>query len=142
MVKRLRVFLDTNVIFSGLYSSSGAPNAILEAYLDKKVEIVISRQILEEIVVTISQKKPELLPTLYFFLEQAPFEIQSDIAIAEVNRWARIIDLPDAPILAAAIAAKPDYFVTGNTKHFSENVAKKARLKILTPSQFVKELER
>lgn len=140
MPKKLRVFLDTNVIFSAVYSSKGAPNAILEAYVEGKIEIVISRQVLEETILNIQRKKPDLLPNLYFFLQQAPFEIQPDPSVENVARWAKVINPPDAPILAAAIAAGPDFLVTGNTQHFTPEVAKKAKLRILTPAQFIQVL--
>jgi predicted nucleic acid-binding protein len=137
MPKKLLVFLDANVIFSALYSSKGAPNAILEAYVEGKIEVVISHQVIEETILNIQRKKPDLLPNLYFFLQQAPFEIQPDPSVEDIARWAKVINPPDAPILAAAIAAGPGFLVTGNTQHFTLEVAKKAKLRILTPAQFI-----
>jgi len=137
MPKKFRVFLDANVIFSALYSSKGAPNAILEAYVEGKIEVVISHQVLAETILNIQRKKPDLLPNLYFFLQQAPFEIQPDPSVEDIARWAKVINPPDTPILAAAIAAGPDFLVTGNTQHFTPEVAKKAKLRILTPAQFI-----
>ncbi len=140
MPKKPRIFLDANVIFSALYSLKGAPNAILEAYLDGRLGVVVSRQVLEEIISNIHKKRPDLLPRLYFFLEQAPFEIQPDPSVEEVAQWAKVINPPDAPILAAAIAAGSDFLVTGNTTHFTPEVARKAKLCILTPAQFIQHL--
>jgi len=140
MPPRRRIFLDANVIFAGLYSTRGAPNAILKAHIDGLVAAVVSRQVIEETVANIRNKQPHLVPILYFLLQNAPFEIQPDPTADEVQRWAGIIHPTDAPVLAAAIAAQPDALVTGNTRHFTPEVAKKAHLRILTPAQFVEEI--
>ncbi len=137
MTRRPRIFLDTNVLFSALHSSVGAPNAILEAYLRGQIEVVISRQVLEELIRTIHQKRPQLIARLYFLLQEAPFEVQPDTAPDEVTRWEQVIHPPDAPILAAAIAARPDFLVTGNTRHFTSVVAALAGLAIVSPSEFI-----
>jgi putative PIN family toxin of toxin-antitoxin system len=137
MTRRRRVFLDTNVLFSALYSSVGAPNAILEAYLRGQIEVVVSRQVLEELVRTVHQKRPQLVTRLYFFLQQAPFEVQPDPAPDEVTRWEQVIHSADAPILAAAIAARPDFLITGNRRHFTSEVATLSGLRIVSPSEFM-----
>ena len=137
MTRRRRVFLDTNVLFSALHSSVGAPNAILEAYLRGQIEVVVSRQVLEELIRTIHQKRPQLITRLYFFLQEAPFEVQPDPTSDEVARWEQVIHPPDAPILAAAIAARPDFLITGNRRHFTSEVAALAGLAIVSPTEFV-----
>jgi uncharacterized protein len=137
MSRRYRVFLDTNVLFSALHSSVGAPNAIVEAYLRGQIEVVVSRQVLEELIRTIHQKRPQLITRLYFFLQEAPFEVQPDPALDVVSRWEQVIHPPDAPILAAAIAARPDFLITGNRRHFTSEVAALAGLAIVSPAEFV-----
>src|SRR6266540_2288592 len=55
-----RPFVDTNVLYSGLYSSRGAPAELLKRHADGKLTIVISRQVLEELVRTVRNKAPQL----------------------------------------------------------------------------------
>ena len=43
----MRVVLDTNVLVSGVFFS-GLPRRILEAWRDRRVELVVSLEILEE----------------------------------------------------------------------------------------------
>jgi len=135
---KLRVFLDSNVIFSGLHSSSGAPGAILEYFTEGKLEVVISQQVLEEVVRTVKEKLPEALPTLRRLLMSAPPEVSNDPAIEEVTPWARLMNTEDAAILAAAIAAQPDCLITGD-KHFLGNpvISEKSGLHIVSPAQFL-----
>ncbi len=43
----------------------------------------------------------------------------------------------DIPVLAAAIRAKPNWFITDNIAHFNYDVAKATGLIIVTPKQFL-----
>jgi len=138
----LRVFLDTNVIFSGLYSSQGAPGAILRHFVEGRIQVVVSQQVLEEVIRTLKEKLPEALPALKRLLVNAPPEVGADPSPEAITQWTKELHLADAAILAAAIAAKPDYFVTGDN-HFLGNQAIKetASLNIVTPARFLKLLE-
>ena len=43
----------------------------------------------------------------------------------------------DAPILAAAIKAKPDWLLTDNATHFNQAVSRKTGLQIATPRELL-----
>jgi putative PIN family toxin of toxin-antitoxin system len=135
---RPRIFLDSNVLFSALYSSSGAPHAILSHIINGRLKLVISEQVLEEIVRTIKGKLPEALADLRKLLVSSPLEITEDRGLEAVAPWAEIVDIGDAGILAAAVEAQPDYLITGD-RHFFKNpgIADKSGLKIITPAQFL-----
>jgi predicted nucleic acid-binding protein len=75
---KLRVFLDSNVIFSGLYSAEGAPGIILERLIEGELKGVISQQVLDEVVRAIKLKLPEALPALRKLLMSLPLEIRPD----------------------------------------------------------------
>lgn len=137
MERRARVFLDSNVIFSGLRSKGGPPGQILEMQARREIIVVVSRLVLEEVVRTIKEKLPEALPSLSHFLASALPEVVADPSLEEVRHWEEIINSLDAPVLAAAIQARPDHVITGNIRHFTIEVAERSGLSILTPSQFV-----
>jgi len=42
----------------------------------------------------------------------------------------------DVPVLLSAIASRPDWFITHNTKHFTPAVARRTGLRIATPVEF------
>lgn len=137
-----RVFLDSNIIFSGLYSPKGAPGIILEHFIKGDISMVVSQQVLEEVIRTIKEKLPDALPASRRLLVSIPLEVRADPEPGEIKRWARKIPVADAAILAAAVAAQPDYLVTGDN-HFIENpgIAKEASLHIVNTAQFLKFLE-
>jgi putative PIN family toxin of toxin-antitoxin system len=138
--RKPRPFFDTNVVFSGLYSSRGAPAELLRRHVDGTITIVISRQVLEELVRTVNNKAPRVTSMLHKFLASSPPELTADPSDAHVKRVSAFINTTDAPILAAALASRADCLVTGNSRHFTDEVARRARIAILTPAAYLAEL--
>ncbi len=108
--KVMRVFLDGNVVFSGLYSSQGPSGLIVQRQVEGSLAAIISRQVLHEVVRTVTERLPRALPALKTFLESAPPEICADARPAEAARWIEFLHAEEAAILAAAVGARPDYF--------------------------------
>ena len=139
---KTRVFLDSNVIFSGLYSPEGAPGIILEHFVRGSISVVVSRQVLEEVIRTFKEKLPDSLPALRRLLVNTPPEVAAAPELPDIKRWTKKLHLGDAAILAAAITAQPDYFITGD-RHFVENLdAKEKGLTIVMPAELLKIMNR
>ena len=138
-----RVFLDSNVIFSGLYSPQGAPGIIIERFVKGSISVVVSQQVLEEVIRTVKEKLPKVLPVLRKLLVNTPPEVIADPKLPDIESWTKKLQLGDAAILAAAVAAQPDYFVTGD-RHFigNQGIADEVGLHIVTPAQLLELLER
>ena len=139
---RPRVFLDSNVIFSGLYSPKGAPGAILTRFIKGDIIVVVSQQVLEEVIRTIREKLPVALPALKRLLVSLPPEVVADPEPQEMARWAGKLQYADAAILAAAVKAQADYFVAGDS-HFTQDssMTVETGLHIVAPAQFLRFLE-
>ena len=135
-----RPFLDTNVLFSGLYSRAGPPAAILNLHAAGRLTAVVSQQVLDELVRAINSKQPRLIPLLHTFLAETPPEVCADPAPHIVARVRPFINAADAPILAAAMQSDADCLVTGNTRHFTAEVAERAGIDILTPTDYMRTL--
>jgi putative PIN family toxin of toxin-antitoxin system len=137
-MERLKIFLDSNVFISGLYSEKGCPGLILDNFIMGKINISISQKVLNEIIAVILKKIPELQTTLQEFLLSYPPEIIKDPDTKNIEKWSGIINLDDAMILESAISCQPDYFITGD-KHFFENplIEKRSGLKIIKPADFL-----
>ncbi len=134
----MRIFLDSNVLISGIYSPVGPPYKILRLHLAERLRIVVCQLVINEVIRNLRAKKPEGLPVLYQLLSNAPPEIAANPSVEDVNIWKEYLDAEDSIILAAAIHARVDCFVTGD-KHFNSAALKsqKLSLKILTPAEFV-----
>jgi len=134
-----RIFIDSNVLISGIFPPKGAPAKILYMHVVGRLTVIISQLILMETVLTLQDKKPDAIPALNALLSSCPPEIVKNPPIEQVNKWSAYLSLADAAIFAAAISAEAEYFVTGDS-HFYTNasLAERSGLSIVTPSQLIK----
>jgi uncharacterized protein len=140
--RKPRVFLDSNVIFSGLYSPRGSPAIILEHFVAGDIGVVVSQQVLEEVVRTIKEKLPEALPILKKLLVSTPPEVTADPPLEAIKRRKWKLSIADAAVLEAAITARPDYFITGDNHFLADpHLAEGTDLHIVTPAGFLKILK-
>lgn len=137
-----RVFFDSNVIFSGFYSLQGTPGQILQYCINGKLTMVISRQVLDEVIRNVRRKLPDILELVIDFLSTTVIEIVSNPESEEVGKNQLNLPPGDAAVLLAASRAKPDYFVTCDD-HFLKNpeLEKKVDLRIITPAQLLRTLK-
>jgi predicted nucleic acid-binding protein len=110
----------------------------MDRFIGGEFSVVISQQVLEELVRTIKEKLPAALPALRKLLDSVSLEIVKDPDDGVIAGWAEIVHHDDAAILAAAVAAQLDYLVTGD-KHFFEDpsIIEKSKLCIVTPDRFL-----
>jgi uncharacterized protein len=112
-----RVFLDSSVLFSAVYSTSGHSSDLLVMGAERQIFAVISDFVIIETRRNISELKPEKLVRLDHLLSTVQFEIAKVIStdVADAKEW---IVLKDAPVLAAAKVAQVNMLVTLDKKHF------------------------
>lgn len=134
------MFLDTNVIASGLSFPSGPPEKIIDLHERGEIRVVLSQQVLDELARTITRKLPSATGRLAEFLLNERFELvmsASDISGPTVQLNDR-----DQPIVRSAIEADVDFFVTGDLKLLNEiTAAGISRPPCMTPAQFVASVE-
>jgi predicted nucleic acid-binding protein len=112
-----RVFIDSSVLFSAVYSTSGHSSDLLVMGAERQILAVISDFVIIETRRNISELKPEKLVRLDHLLSTVQFEIAKVISkdVADAMEW---IVLKDAPVLAAAKVAQVNMLVTLDKKHF------------------------
>jgi putative PIN family toxin of toxin-antitoxin system len=126
MPKVLRVFVDTNVLYSGLFFE-GAPRKLLLLAYQGKLTLLLSEYVLAELRRVIKRKTPSLLKDLELFLSKIEYESIRLPSKTMVERYSKFVShKEDAPILASAILADADYVVSGdqhlNTKEIGKLV--------------------
>ncbi|OGG73246.1 hypothetical protein A3A38_03900 [Candidatus Kaiserbacteria bacterium RIFCSPLOWO2_01_FULL_53_17] len=137
MQRKSRLFLDTSAILAGLNSPTGAAGVIIAACISGDITPIISPQVIEEAERNISSKFPLLADAWRSFL-LIPLRVTKKPTVSQVRKAYALLPTSDAPILASAIAAKPDALVTWNTKHFLRPIVLEAvRFPILTPGDFL-----
>ena len=138
---RPRVFLDTNVLVSALYSAAGPPAAILRLHVDERITIVVSQLVVEELVRAIHRKLPDALPLLRELLLNTPPEVVPDPSADEIQRLAPGVNRSDAPVLAAAVNAGADYLASGDATFLREARRLEVTVALVTPRELLGRLQ-
>jgi len=131
----VKVVLDTNVFISGVFFS-GPPFEILKAWLDKKIQIIISSEILHEykrVGEELSYRYPEIeiSPILESFAKKA-------ISIPAPSLPHPVcVDSDDDKFLACAVAGNTELIISGD-KHLLD-IKEFQGIKIVKPRKFVDE---
>jgi predicted nucleic acid-binding protein len=147
--RRIRLFLDSNVLTGGIVSPWGLDKATLSLCAAK-----VCRLVLAEVV------RDEVEDNLLLHAERLP-SLDADQLIEDYRRLIRLtgpelVPYPeeslvrasqhlirhaaDVPVLLSAMASKPDWLLTHNTKHFTKTVAQSPSLRIATPAEFFRAL--
>ncbi|HOE23773.1 MAG TPA: putative toxin-antitoxin system toxin component, PIN family [Smithellaceae bacterium] len=130
----MKVILDTNVFISGVFYS-GAPNQILNAWRDGKIQLVISHDILREYL-----RVGEIFADKFPSIELQPIldlvTIEAELHVAEDLSERVCSDPDDDKFLACAIASGSKIIVSGD-KHLVK-VSGFHGIEILKPHEFIK----
>lgn len=133
-----RVFLDTNVLIAGLASRTGASAAILDLGEAEEIRIIISQHVLIEADRVFLNKFPHLSGQFRMFIKNLAPLLIDDPKPQAVREAGKVIEIDDAPILAAVKSQKMDYLVTLNTRHFkTAQVRNYLSTPIVTPAEFL-----
>jgi predicted nucleic acid-binding protein len=134
------VFVDANILFAACASRTGASFAVLSFAEIGMLQLVLSRQILDEAERNLQHKFPDGLPILTEWLANIGPTVLKDPVLDEYERWLPIIEAKDAPILEAAVQFAPNYLLTLNSKDFTPEVARATGLTIQSPGEFVQSI--
>lgn len=147
--RRIRLFLDSNVLTGGIVSPWGLDKATLSLCAAK-----VCRLVLAEVV------RDEVEDNLLLHAERLP-SLDADQLIEDYRRLIRLTNpelvaypdkslvrssrhlirhAADVPVLLSAMASRPDWLLTHNTKHFTKTVVQKTTLRIATPAEFFRTL--
>ena len=138
MEKKIKVFLDSNILFSIAYSGKMKSRSYLLFELQemRMLEIYLSPLVCNETSFNIRMKKPERLGLLNELISRSHIV---DNVLAETGDTL-IEDLPqsDRIILMTAVYHQTDFFLTGNEKDFLKLYHHRiGRTLILRPADFL-----
>ncbi|MGA8368015.1 MAG: PIN domain-containing protein [Candidatus Acidiferrales bacterium] len=143
--RRIRLFLDSNVLTGGIVSPWGLDKAALSLCAARVCKLVLGevvRDEVEENLLLHAARLPvpaadELIDHYHRLIkltnpETVPYPRES---LVLANRHL-IRHAADVPVLLSAMAGKPDWLLTHNTRHFTQAVAQRTGLRIATPAVF------
>lgn len=135
-----KVFLDTNILIAATFSAKGGSREILRLGEIGVIQLFANRDVLVELEENVLKKQPSSLVIIATVLENSGVEIVDPPTIDTVQRCQRFLAYADdAVVLAAAVDAKVDYFVTLDQQHFLNNALVPTTLPLLfgAPSDFL-----
>lgn len=138
-----KVFLDSNVILSGLFSDKGAPRILLDLLcMDIPfMQGVTGQYNIVEVERNLAKKIPALLPVYRKYFAQLHMEIVPIPSKEEIRKFLGEIDDKDLPVLVSAIQGRADFLVTGDKKDFDKPKKRGGYLfKIVSPSEFLEKI--
>lgn len=137
--KNLKVFLDTSVVFAAVLSPTGGARKLFLLAEAGILKLVIGPTVLKECDEVIRRKAPGSLPMLAQLLAAARTETSSSPSRGQIKTVQAYVRYePDAHVLAEAINAKPDWFVTHDKEHFLKSRGKfDLPFEMGTPGDFI-----
>jgi predicted nucleic acid-binding protein len=139
MVKKgVKVFLDSNVIMSGLFSDKGAPRVLLDLLCLGLPTLTgaTGEYNLIEIERNLRKKMPDVLPVYRKYLPLLNLEVIPLPSSEEIDELSGSTSDKDIPVLVSALRGDADFLVTGDKKDFVK-LKGKCPFKILTPAEFL-----
>jgi hypothetical protein len=137
------------VLTSGIVSEWGPDKGILSLCAAKICRLVLAEAVREEVEENLllhaqrlsSLEADELIENYRGLIQLTRPELipYPDADSIQANRHL-IRHASDVPVLLSAMAAKPDWLLSHNTKHFTPVVAQRAGLRIATPVEFFRTL--
>jgi len=130
----LKVVIDTNVLVSVLLKDNSPPAFILALLRKKMMTLCLSQAIFEEYRAVLNREKfrhiRSAVAPLLLSLKKEGSLVEPKIRIAVITA-----DPADNKFLECAQAAKADFLITGNTKHFLFKQFHDTR--IASPKEFI-----
>lgn len=138
--KKIKVFLDSNVILSGFFSDKGAPCIILDI-LSLNVPFIAGatgQYNVMEVERNLRKKAPDLLPIWRAYFPLLKLEIVSLPLMSEIKKISEHnIPVKDIPVLVSVLKCRANFFVTGDKGLIKAGRKGGYPLKILDPSEFL-----
>jgi len=147
--RRIRLFLDSNVLTGGIVSSWGLDKATLSLCAAKVCRLVLAEVVREEVEENLllhAQRLPamdadQLIEDYRRLVKLSNPEVvpYPDRDLIRSSRYL-VRHAADVPVLLSAMTSRPDWLLTHNTKDFTKAVALRTSLRIATPAEFFRAL--
>ena len=139
------VTVDTNVLYAGLRSNSGASHQILRAILTGELEMALSVPVFTEYEAVL--KRPKSLEDFGMITEMVDAFLDAVAAVGYVfkiyyNFRPNLRDEADNMLVELSLTSNSHHLITSNIRDFTiDNQLQFADLRVITPHDFLDALE-
>ncbi len=133
----IKVFFDASVLFSAIYSSTGASAKLAELTKKKAIVGFTSQTVIEELKQNV-KKLPGNKRKIDHFIIQNNFIVREKILDSETKSF-DFVERKDAHVVAGASLTKSNYLVTLDKKHLNNPKLKRKikKFKIISPKEML-----
>lgn len=118
MADEINVFLDTSVLFAAMYSETGGARLILKLGEAGAIRLWVGPWVLREAESVIERKSPKSKAYFALLLDRSNVTIGKSGEGEPLERALAVVDyLPDAQVVAEALAVGVDYLVSFDREH-------------------------
>lgn len=129
-----KIIIDTNVLVSSLIQKS-FPHLILNLVIDRKVEVCLSNELLEEYYAVLRREKFSRYQDSYKNAEQLMVNLQQSCTYFKPSNKLEVIpDKDDNKLMELAEVSSADFLITGDVNDFTMSQFKET--KIVTPKAY------
>ena len=108
----MRIMVDANIIISaGLFPKSAVGEVL--AHIVKNHELILCQYTLDELRMVFKKKFPDRIEYYDKFIKELKYEL-FDMQIINYEKYPRVRDVCDIPVLAYAIESKAKMLITGD----------------------------
>lgn len=138
MLPVARVFLDTSVIFAAILSPEGGARMVFRLGEIGYLQLMAGKQVLKECEAVVQRKAPQTLPELAVLLDVVNMTITPEASEENLERAkSLVIYPPDAWVLAEAMQANPDWFLSHDRQHLLRVPQEALPFRIGTPGDLL-----
>jgi predicted nucleic acid-binding protein len=140
---KYKVFVDTNILLSGIFFEGNESNILDMVELD----LITSEDAIVELRRVVRRKLKYLKERTFEIAHAETEKALTDIVVIPRRKYSHklkeaeflIKHKKDIPILAAVLYVKPDYFLTGDAQFFTDNI--KSIVNVITAGDFLAKIK-
>ena len=119
----MRVLIDTNILFSAIYSQNGIPHQAFKKVLGSSYQCLICEYCIDELRRIFRNKFPHMKKAAEDFITAALPMVEIVRVPEDIHEEeSKIRDVNDRPILRAAINAEADILLTGDSDFLESGI--------------------
>lgn len=122
MEGEIKVFLDTSTLFAAVHSETGGARLILKLGEAGAVQLWVGPWVLREIEGVLERRSPRSKAYFALLLDRSRIEVGQEAGAEALAKGLAVVEyLPDAQVVAEAVAVGADYFVSFDREHLVGN---------------------
>ncbi|MBC8458467.1 MAG: hypothetical protein H8D67_10780 [Deltaproteobacteria bacterium] len=142
-MSRVRVCFDSNIFCRGILAQWGAPKAVLILAASGLFDLILLEPVIDEVEGVLASYGRAIndFHKLLQLCRVTRIRSPSKEELAEHTYLLPYLrHLNDLPVIVSAIFASPDWFLSDNVYHFSQELADVTEIKIVSSIEFLRQV--